>query len=139
MTLSRTVEQKGTELRELSNAVADLFRDLDAVDVPRSGPPQPHMQALSGYVRGKLRCAVHLGVKWAVVMVASHYEIDLERVCDSYVLPDELELAAAEMQGLSDAIEGLGTLLARQFEVKAVPPPPSPIAVVPPTGPPPTA
>jgi hypothetical protein len=35
-------------------------------------------------------------VKRALVMVASHYEIDLERVCDTYVLPDEPELAATE-------------------------------------------
>jgi hypothetical protein len=41
LTVSRTVEQKGTELRELSDAVADLFRDLDMVDVPQSGPCKP--------------------------------------------------------------------------------------------------
>jgi hypothetical protein len=74
-------------------------------------------------VRGELCDAVHLGVKQALVMVASHYEIDLERVCEGYVLPDELELADAEMRRLNDAVEGPVTLLAHHFEVEAVPPP----------------
>jgi hypothetical protein len=74
----------------------------------------------------------------ALTVVASHYEINLERVCEGYVLPEEPELANAEMRRLNDTVEGSGTLLARHFEVKAVPPPPSPTAAVPPTGPPPT-
>jgi hypothetical protein len=110
--------------------------DLNVVDVPHSGPPQPRMQALRGYVRGELRDAVHLGVKRALAVVASHYEIDLERVCEGYVLLDEPELADAEMRRLNDAVEGPGTSLARHFEVEAVPPPPSPTAVVLPMGPP---
>jgi hypothetical protein len=32
-----------------------------------------------------------------LVVVASHYEIDLERVCMGYVLPNESDLADAEM------------------------------------------
>jgi hypothetical protein len=107
----------------------DLFRDLDMVGVLQSGPPWPRMQALGGFIRGELH--------WA--MVASHYEIDLERVCDGYVLPDEFELAAAEAQRLNDVVEGPGTLLANHFKVEVVPPPPSPSTAEPPTGPPPIA
>jgi hypothetical protein len=40
-------------------------------------------------------------------MVASHYEIDLERVCKGYVLPNEPELATTKMRRLNDAVEGL--------------------------------
>jgi hypothetical protein len=86
-----------------------------------------------------LHGAVHLGVKWALAMVASHYEIDLERVCNDYVLPDEPELATTEAQRLNDAVEGLGTLLAHHFKVEVVPPPPLPAGAEPPAGPPPTA
>jgi hypothetical protein len=85
-----------------------------------------------------LRGAVHLGVKWALAVVVSHYEIDLERVCDDYVLLDEPELAAAEAQRLNDIVEGPGTLLARHFKVEVVPPPPSPAGAEPLAGPPPT-
>jgi hypothetical protein len=81
------------------------------------------MQALSGYVRGELRDAVHLGVKRARAVVASHYEIDLEWVCEGYVLAHEPELADAKMWMLNDVVEGLGTSLDRHFEVEAISPP----------------
>jgi hypothetical protein len=55
------------------------------------------MRALSGYVRSKLREAVHLRVKRAFAVVASYYEINLERVCEGYVLPDEDDLTEAEV------------------------------------------
>jgi hypothetical protein len=119
--MARTVVQRGVELREVSEAVADLFRDLDVVGVPRGGPMRPCMQALSDFVWGELHGAVHLGVKRTLVVVASHYEIDLEWVCDGFVLLDEPELAAAEAQRLMDAVEGPGALLARHFEDEALP------------------
>ena len=90
------------------------------------------MQALSGYVWGELCDAVHLEVKRAVAVVASHYEIDLERVCEGYILPDESELADAEMRRLTNTVEGLWTSLARHFEAEAIPLPQSQSAIVPP-------
>jgi hypothetical protein len=112
-----------TKLRELSDAVEELFQDLDVVDDPQGGPPWPRIQALSGYVRGELRDVVHLEVKRALAVVASHYEIDLEQVCEGYVLPDEPKLADAEMQRLTNVVEGPGTSLAPHFEVEAFMPP----------------
>jgi hypothetical protein len=97
------------------------------------------MRALSGYVWGELLEAINLGVKQVLAMVASHYEVDLERVCEGYVLPNEPELADTEMRRLVDGIEGLGSLLSRHFEAKVVPPTLSPPAAVPPVSPPPTA
>jgi hypothetical protein len=85
------------ELKELSDAVAEFSRDLGAVDVPSGESLWSYMQALSGYMRSKLREAVHLGVKQVLVVVASHYEINIERVCEGYVLPDERDLAEPEM------------------------------------------
>jgi hypothetical protein len=82
------------------------------VDIPQGGPPRPCMRALGGYVGGELRDAVHLEVKRALAVVASHYEIDLEQVCEGYVLPDEPELADTEMRRLTNAVEGLGSSLA---------------------------
>lgn len=130
------MEQKRTELRELTDVVKDLFQDLDVVGIPQSGPPRPRMQALGGYVRGERCGATHLAVKLALVVVASHYGIDLERVCNGYVLLDEPELATAEMRRLNDTIEGMRTSPTHHFEVEVVPPPPSPTAIMPPAGPP---
>jgi hypothetical protein len=97
------------------------------------------MQAPGDFVRGDLHGAIHLRVKRALAVVASHYEIDLERVCDGFVLPDEPELVAAEGQRLMDVVEGLGTLLGYHFEDEALPIPSSPAVVEPPVGPPPSA
>jgi hypothetical protein len=86
--------------------VLEFFRDFDVVDVPPGRAPRSRRRTINGYVRGELCEAVHLGVKRAL---APHYEIDLERVCEGYVLPDEPNLADAEMRRLVDAVEGTGS------------------------------
>jgi hypothetical protein len=72
-------------------------------------------------------------VKRALAVVASHYEINLERVCEGYVLPDEPNLTDTEMHRLVNAVEGPGSSLARHFEAEVVPPILSPVAAVPPS------
>jgi hypothetical protein len=52
-------------------------------------------------------------------------------VCKGYVLPDEPDLADAEMQRLVDTVKGLGSLLAHHYEHEVVLPISSPTAVVP--------
>jgi hypothetical protein len=42
-------------------------------------------------VRDRLRGALHHGIRRAFVMLASHYDLDLERVSEGYCLPDEEE------------------------------------------------
>jgi hypothetical protein len=39
---------------------------------------------------------------WAIV--TSHYKINLERVCERYIQPDEDDLAEAEVQRLTDVV-----------------------------------
>jgi hypothetical protein len=53
-------------------------------------------------------------------MLASHYDVDLERVSEGYCLPDEEEAALAEVQRLDAAVEaqarrGLPPLRWRSF------------------------
>ena len=55
-------------------------------------------------------------------MLASHYDMDLERVSDGYCLPDEEEAALAEVQRLDAAVEGPSVALASSFEVEILPP-----------------
>lgn len=108
--LTQAVNQKMVELKDLSDAVVEFGRDLGATDVPLGEHLWSRKRALSGYVRSELREAVHLGVKQALAVVASHYEINLERACEGYVLPDEHNLAEAEMQRLTDVVEGPGSV-----------------------------
>ena len=71
---------------------------------PREAPPQSHLRALGGHVRGRLREALHHGVRRAFAVLASHYNVDLERVSEGYCLPDEEEAALAEVQRLDVAV-----------------------------------
>jgi hypothetical protein len=55
-------------------------------------------------------------------VLASHYDVDLERVSEGYCLPDEEEAALAEDQRLDAAVEGPSAALASSFEVEVLPP-----------------
>jgi hypothetical protein len=73
-------------------------------------------------VRSRLRGALHHGVRRAFAVLASHYDVDLERVSEGYCLPDEGEAALAEVQRLDAAVEGPSAALASSFEVEILPP-----------------
>lgn len=115
-TLSRTMDAKIAELKAMCDAVANFGQNLGHEDIPSGGSPQRHMMALRGHVQSELREVVYIEVKRAHAVVASHYEIGLEWVCEGYILPDEDDLAKAEVRRLTDIIEGLGLALARHFE-----------------------
>jgi hypothetical protein len=55
-------------------------------------------------------------------VLASHYDVDLERVSEGYYLPDEDEAALAEVQRLDVAAAGPSAVLASTFEVEILPP-----------------
>ena len=55
-------------------------------------------------------------------MLASHYDVDLERVSEGYCLPDDEEAALAEVQRLDAAVEGPSAALVSSFEVEVLPP-----------------
>jgi hypothetical protein len=69
-------------------------------------------------VRCRLRRALHLGVRRAFAVLASHYDVDLERISEGYCLLDEEEAALAEVQRLDAAVEGPSAALASSFEVE---------------------
>jgi hypothetical protein len=72
-------------------------------------------------VRGRLREALHHGVRRAFAVLASHYDVDLERVSEGYCLPDEDEAALAEVQRLDATVAGPSAVLASSFEVEILP------------------
>ena len=81
---------------------------------------------LSGQVRERLRGALHIGVKHALAIIASHYiRVDLKAISDGYVLPDDDGEADEVVTKLMEVAEGPGTALAKLFEEEVVPPPPS--------------
>jgi hypothetical protein len=106
----------------MSEAISAFCRTCGLDDVPLGSSPQSRLRALGGHVRSRLRGALHHGVRRAFVVLASHYDVDLERVSEGYCLPDEEEAALVEAQRLDAAAEGPGAALASFFEVEILPP-----------------
>jgi hypothetical protein len=105
----------------MSEAISAFCQIFGLDDVPSGSSTQSHLQALGDRVRGRLREALHHGVRRAFAVLASHYDVDLEQVSEGYCLPDEDEAALAEVQRLDAAAAGPGAVLASTFEAEILP------------------
>jgi hypothetical protein len=120
--LAEAAEQKEVERVAMSEAISAFCQAFDLDGVPSGSSPQSHLRALGGHVRNRLRRVLHHGVRRAFDVLASHYDVDLERVSEGYCLPDDEEVALAEVQRLDAAVEGPSVALASSFEVEVLPP-----------------
>jgi hypothetical protein len=120
--LAQAVEQKEADRVAMSEAISNFCRAFDLDDVPSGSSSQSHLRALGGHVRSRLRGALHHGVRRAFAVLASHYDVDLERVSEGYCLSDEDEAALVEVQRLDTATAGPSAVLASSFEVEILPP-----------------
>jgi hypothetical protein len=120
--LAKAAEQKEAERVAMSEAISAFCWAFGLDDVPLGSSPQSHLRALGGHVRTRLRGALHHGIRWAFTVLASHYDVDLERVSEGYCLPDEEKATLAEVQRLDTAVEGPSETLASSFEVEILPP-----------------
>jgi hypothetical protein len=120
--LAEAAEQKEAEHVAMSEAVSAFCRAFGLDDVPSGSSPQSRLRALGDHVRSRLRRALHHGVRRAFAVLASHYDVDLERVNEGYCLPNEEEATLAEVQRLDAAVEGPSAALASSFEVEILPP-----------------
>jgi hypothetical protein len=59
----------------MSEAISDFCRVFGFGDVPSGSSPQSFLQALGDHVRGRLREALHHGVRRAFAVLASHYVV----------------------------------------------------------------
>jgi hypothetical protein len=119
--LAQAAEQKEVDRAAMSEAISDFCRAFGLDDVPSGSSPQSHLRALGGHVRSRLRGVLHHGVRRAFAVLASHYDVDLERVSEGYCLPDEDEAALAEVQRLDAAVAGPSAVLASSFEMEILP------------------
>jgi hypothetical protein len=120
--LAEVAEQKEAERVAMSEAISALCQAFGLDGVPSGISPQSHLRALGDHVCNRLRGALHHGVRRAFAVLASHYDVDLERVSEGYCLPDDEEAALAEVQRLDAAVEGPSAALASSFEVEVLPP-----------------
>jgi hypothetical protein len=114
--LAEAAEQKEAERVAMSEAISAFCQAFGLDGVPSGSSPQSHLRALGGHVRNRLRGVLHHGVRRAFAVLASHYDVDLERVSEGYCLPDDEEDALAEVQRLD--VEGPSAALASSFEVE---------------------
>jgi hypothetical protein len=121
-TLAEAAEQKEADRMAMSEAISAFCRTFGLDDVPSGSSPQSRLRALGGHMRSRLCGALHHDVRRAFTVLASHYNVDLERVSEGYCLPDEEEAALAEVQRLDAAVEGPSAALASSFEVEILPP-----------------
>jgi hypothetical protein len=105
----------------MSKAISAFYQVFGLDDVPSGSSPQSHLRALGNHVRSRLHEALHHGVRRAFTVLASHYDVDLERVSEGYYLPDVDEAALAEVQRLDAAVVGTSAVLASSFEVEILP------------------
>jgi hypothetical protein len=119
--LAQTAEQKEADRVAMSEAISAFCQVFGLDDVPSGSSPQSRLRALGGHVRSRLREALHHGVRRAFAVLASHYDVDLERVSEGYCLSDEDEAALAEVQRLDAVVAGPSAVLASSFEVEIHP------------------
>jgi hypothetical protein len=105
----------------MSEAISAFCRVFGLDDVPSGSSPQSRLWALGGHVRSRQHEALHHGVRRAFAVLASHYDVDLERVSEGYCLPNKDEAALAEVQRLDAAVAGPRAVLASSFEVEILP------------------
>jgi hypothetical protein len=109
----------------MSEAISAFYWVFGFDDVPSGSSPQSRLQALGDHAHGRLREALHHSVRRAFAVLASHYDVDLERVSEGYCLPDEDEAALAEVQRLDAAAAGPSAVLVTTFEAEILPLAPS--------------
>jgi hypothetical protein len=120
--LAQASEQKEADRVAMSEAISAFCQVFGLDDVPSGSSPQSRLCALGGHVRIRLHGALHHDVRRAFAVLASHYDVDLERVSEGYCLPDKDEAALAEVQRLDAAVAGPSAVLASSFEVEILPP-----------------
>jgi hypothetical protein len=86
--LAQAAEQKEADRVAMSEAISAFCQAFGLDDVPSGSSPQSRLRALGGHVRSRLRGALHHGVRRAFAVLASHYDMDLERVSKGYFIPD---------------------------------------------------
>jgi hypothetical protein len=116
--LAQAAEQKEVDRMAMSEAISAFYRTFGLDDIPSGSSPQSRLRALGGHMRSRLLGALHHGIRRAFAVLASHYDVDLERVSEGYCLPDKEDVALSEVQRLEAAAEGPGAALASFFEVE---------------------
>jgi hypothetical protein len=79
------------ELEALQAAALEICEEVEEGAAQAGSSLASSLRALGGHVSQRMRRALHLGVKKALGVVASHYQVDFEAVSLGYVVPVGVE------------------------------------------------
>jgi hypothetical protein len=85
-----TYNSSQQELEERAAAL-EVCQEVEEGEARAGSSLASRLHALGGHVSQRMRRALHLGVKKALGVVASHYQVDFEAVSLGYVVPVGVE------------------------------------------------
>jgi hypothetical protein len=75
------------ELEELWAATLEVYQEVEEGEAQAVSSLASRLRALGGHVFKRMHRVLHLGVKKALGVVASHYQFDFEAMSSGYVVP----------------------------------------------------
>jgi hypothetical protein len=79
------------ELEVLQAAALDTCQGIEEGEAQAGSSLASCLRTLGGHVSQRMRRALHLGVRKALGVVGSHYQVDFEAMSSSYVVPVGVE------------------------------------------------
>jgi hypothetical protein len=83
------------ELDELRVAALEVCQEVEEGEAQAGSSLASRLRDLGGHVSQRMCHALHLDVKKAIGVVASHYQVDFEAVSSGYVVPEGVEYEVA--------------------------------------------
>jgi hypothetical protein len=80
------------ELEELRAAALEACQGIEEGEALAESSMASHIRALGGHATRRMHRALHLGVKKALGVVASHYQVNLGAISTGYVIPEGLTM-----------------------------------------------
>jgi hypothetical protein len=95
-----TYNSSQQELEELRAAALEACQGVEEGEVQAGSSMASHLRAFSRHATQCMHRALHLGIQKALGVAASHYQVDLEAISTSNVIPigvdDEVEMNRAD-------------------------------------------
>jgi hypothetical protein len=79
------------ELEELQAAALEVCQEVEEGETQAGILLASRLRTLGGHVSQRMRRALHLDVRKALGVVASHYQLDFEAVSTGYIVPDGVD------------------------------------------------
>jgi chromosome segregation ATPase len=90
-TMQTAYNSSQQELEELRAAALEICQEVEEGVAQAGSSLASRLRALGGHVSQRMRLTLHLGVKKALGVVASHYQVDFKAVSSGYVVPVGVE------------------------------------------------